>query len=333
MLRSRSAEFGSKLLEDFSQSAAELSHSLKQRARAKVVWYFDAPADVRRKHILTAYRVNHSFYESIRSLFELHNETLNVWTHILGCVFFVACLVHCASEGIEEGLPPESGRLERWPLYVFIGSALICLGNSAVYHLWGTANERWYAKLANLDYAGIVALIVGSCCPVVHFGFGPTHSQTRAMYMLGILALGVLVLVCSLSRWFDKYERTRICLFVSLGLSGVVALLHAMIAHDFSPATTSLFLGVAQMGATYLTGVSFYATHFPEVSWPKRFDIVGSSHQLWHACVLLAAFFHFQTVLALWRSSALELHALGLTERTISLTEHALGAVAATYAE
>ena len=34
--------------------------------------------------ITTGYRVEYGFWETLRSLFGLHNETGNVWTHLLG---------------------------------------------------------------------------------------------------------------------------------------------------------------------------------------------------------------------------------------------------------
>ena len=120
------------------------------------------------------------------------------------------------------------------------------------------------------------------------------------------MALGVGVLLCTLSPKFSGAAPpgARIALFIALALSGVVALLHAMVAHDYSPETTALLKGVLQMGAMYLLGVGVYATRVPESLAPRRFDIIGSSHQLWHACVVAAAYTHFGTVLALWRSSA-----------------------------
>ena len=100
--------------------------------------------------------------------------------------------------------------LERWPLYVFLGSATVCLGSSTVYHLFGTANEKWEIALRNVDYGGIVSLIVGSCAPVVHFGFGDAYPLTRLVYMLAIGALGAAVLVCSFTPWLDRHNGPRI---------------------------------------------------------------------------------------------------------------------------
>ena len=60
-----------------------------------------------------------------------------------------------------EGTPGQGGAagvecLERWPLYVFLGSATVCLGSSTVYHFFGTANEKWEIALRNVDYGDLV---------------------------------------------------------------------------------------------------------------------------------------------------------------------------------
>ena len=153
-----------------------------------------------------------------------------------------------------------------------------------------------------------VALIVGSCLPVVHYGFGDSHPTARTCYSFAIAAIGAGVTVCSLLPWFDRWVWTRVLMFISLALCGVLALLHAMVAHDYSPRTVALLTGVSEMGAMYLFGVLLYIMHVPESLVPRRWsfvtDIWGSSHQLWHACVLAAACKHFHTVLALWHATA-----------------------------
>ncbi|KAF0689131.1 Aste57867_19403 [Aphanomyces stellatus] len=40
------------------------------------------------------YRINYSLKECVLSLFEMHNETLNVWTHMIGSLIFVSLLVY-----------------------------------------------------------------------------------------------------------------------------------------------------------------------------------------------------------------------------------------------
>ncbi|KAF0682788.1 Aste57867_25087 [Aphanomyces stellatus] len=48
--------------------------------------YLDTP------YIRTGYRMNYSMSHCVASLFELHNETWNVWTHIIGSLIFMGLL-------------------------------------------------------------------------------------------------------------------------------------------------------------------------------------------------------------------------------------------------
>ena len=43
-------------------------------------------------HIRRGYRLGLSFSQCLRSMFQLHNETINVWSHLAGAILFV-CLV------------------------------------------------------------------------------------------------------------------------------------------------------------------------------------------------------------------------------------------------
>ncbi len=42
------------------------------------------------KYIETGYRIGYdTYYKSIVSLFHIHNETVNVWTHLLAAILFI----------------------------------------------------------------------------------------------------------------------------------------------------------------------------------------------------------------------------------------------------
>merc|ERR1712185_593439 len=113
-------------------------------------------------------------------------------------------------------------------------------------------------------------------------GIGPLFPYHRTIYLNVIIALGVAVISCSFTKWFDR-SFAHVLLFFALAGAGVLAILHAMFLHDFNPAVLDLLWGAMQMGATYVAGVGVYATHFPESVAPSQFlDIIGSSHQWWH---------------------------------------------------
>jgi adiponectin receptor len=35
------------------------------------------------------------------------------------------------------------------------------------------------------------------------------------------------------------------------------------------------------------TGMIVYTIHFPEKYYPKKFDLLGVSHQIWHVCAVI----------------------------------------------
>jgi len=55
----------------------------------------------------------------------------------------------------------------------------------------------------------------------------------------------------------------------------------------------------------YITGMLLYAIRWPERWIPGIFDHVGSSHQLFHTCVVLGVLVHYYAALQLfeWRAS------------------------------
>ena len=82
----------------------------------------------------------------------------------------------------------------------------------------------------------------------------------------------------------------RAGVFVSLGLSGVIPMLHTIIKNG-----AEISFGKGQihwlilMALIYIFGATFYATRFPECKWPGRFDLVFQSHQIFHVMVVIAA--------------------------------------------
>ena len=73
--------------------------------------------------------------------------------------------IHHLSEVFHEQL------ISRWPLFVFLASAIICLGSSAIFHWFSAHSEKTNDILARLDYAGISILIAGSCYPPYYYFF------------------------------------------------------------------------------------------------------------------------------------------------------------------
>jgi adiponectin receptor len=46
-------------------------------------------------------------------------------------------------------------------------------------------------------------------------------------------------------------------------------------------------------GVLYIGGAVIYMMRFPERFFPNKFDILGSSHQIFHLCIVVAALMHY----------------------------------------
>jgi adiponectin receptor len=82
-------------------------------------------------------------------------------------------------------------------------------------------------------------------------------------------------------------------MFVAMGLSAIFPVLHSIKLYGLSHMRTSIGLDwIVLQGVLYIAGAGLYASRFPERMHPGRFDIWGSSHQIFHVLVVLAASSH-----------------------------------------
>jgi adiponectin receptor len=70
-----------------------------------------------------------SFKECFASIFRLHTETVNIWTHLLGTLFFIITLIYFISR------PTSEVHIEKKLTFgAFFVGAIICLLFSTLYH-------------------------------------------------------------------------------------------------------------------------------------------------------------------------------------------------------
>ena len=91
-----------------------------------------------------------------------------------------------------------------------------------------------------------------------------------------------------------EYKWLRGVLFVVLGISCVNPFLYLTFAEDQRYFSAHSFAPWAVGGAIYIGGAFVYVMTWPEKIFPKTFDLIGSSHQVFHVCVVIAAAIHFE---------------------------------------
>ncbi|KAI9148063.1 ADIPOR-like receptor IZH2 [Paramyrothecium foliicola] len=243
--------------------------------------------------ILSGYRQSRASYmHSLRSLFYMHNESVNIWSHLVG-----AALAAAASLYLYTVVRPRyaSARPDDVAVFAcFFGGAVLCLGMSATFHTLlnhSAAVAKWGNKL---DYTGIVALIVGSYVPALYYGFF-CDPKLLTFYLGLICTLGT---GCGIVSWVEKFRtpelrHVRAMMFIGLGLSGVIPMIHGLTIYGYQGLEDRMSLSwVILHGAMYIFGAVLYAVRWPERSSPGSYDLWGNSHQIFHMFVVLAAATH-----------------------------------------
>lgn len=231
-----------------------------------------------------------------RSIFCMHTETINIWTHCIGCIVFItlAIVLNLTQPNLEE-------RLVLIPFFIGI---ILCLGFSALFHTLNCHSE-YVAKLTNqLDYCGIALLIMGSLMPWIYCSFH-CHPWLKVFYLSTTSTLGLCTVGISLSDKFGEpsYRFVRVIVFTMFALSGFVPVVHILFMDNWiiktGLGTPYFFTGVT----FYIMGGLLYTSRIPEKLAPGVFDVWFHSHQIFHILVVAAALCDYQGLIGVYQET------------------------------
>lgn len=189
-------------------------------------------------------------------------------------------------------VPPPLTHVSRWPMFVYVLSALVCTLFSTVYHLLSPMGPEIARKLLCLDFAGITVLVAGSFFPFIHYAFFCEPSWAL-FWLTGIVSLAAVVCISTFTPWFAKseYRGVRFVMFGSLAAFAVFPILHLLWKHGFASENVGAWMpGMIRMFGLYGLGGVIYTLRIPERFSPGRFDVWAHSHQIFHICVVAAAY-------------------------------------------
>ncbi|KAL3427867.1 ADIPOR-like receptor SPBC12C2.09c [Phlyctema vagabunda] len=287
-------------LDSKTENLSDAVKKVEERVEnALVVLWDDLPTWQQDNHYIhSGYRpASNSFQKSLASLGYLHNESVNIYSHLLGAILF-----SIAGTFLYTNIRPRYSSAAPADIFAFgcfFAGAAACLGMSATYHAISN-HSPMVAKFGNkLDYVGIVSLITGSFIPSIFYGFY-CHPQLQELYWTMICSLG---LGCATVSIFERFRTPawrpyRAGMFVAMGLSAVFPVLHGLELHGFQRMREGMGLTWMLLeGFLYILGAGLYAARWPERSAPGSFDIWGSSHQIFHVLVVMAAASHLYGLL------------------------------------
>ncbi|KAF1845089.1 hemolysin-III channel protein-like protein Izh2 [Cucurbitaria berberidis CBS 394.84] len=247
----------------------------------------DAPRWMRGDpYIKTGYRRQlDSVYRCVSSLLYLHNEWVNVWSHLLpGTIHSLVLAKECYHFSKRWD---EERYLDQMVVWQYIVSCILCLLFSAGYHTL-TAHSQYVAgRWLKIDYLGIILNTAAGCIASTYFGLRH-HPKLQLLYIASSVVLALILFGILLAPKADGAAMAfwRSILFAMFVASGFLPMIHACALDGTDVLGLFPLAHVIGMETCYLTGVIFYITRFPEKRYPETFDIWGSSHQVFHIVVV-----------------------------------------------
>lgn len=240
------------------------------------------------KHIRSGYRCGYTYFEALFSTLELHNESGNIWSHLLPALvlFWTLWSPHWSV------FPND----RRWIELVSVATSLVCFLASVGYHTF-MACDHHYHHWIRVDVCGIYGLLLGSQVDVFRLGF-PCHRSLVSLFIGVYSVVGLCGVSYSLKA---KTPMTR-----GLPLLGLMVIRIGVLI-------TRLLFGSANMEAWWfylsaemlsLLGGVINASRFPECLFKPKikkfdentslevglFDYWFNSHQIMHVLVAIGIF-------------------------------------------
>jgi len=250
------------------------------------------PREMRVPHVTSGYRPLYQpwiFYA--RSLFRLHNETFNVWTHLVGLVLLAVQIKYYYHTYAVDGAHV------RWTLLGHGACCSVTLFNSAVAHLLHSRSCYANFLVFMFDYIGVVSWGFGTAIlslygvsePEMYARLDPTFLTLQLVW-----TYGTYIIICMSKLWFGhdlEISSRKKMIVVSICIQGFSNMIpwFPRYVNCFASETCSLtsLNHVAAVIASFTLMTLTFVFHQPEKTWPGRFDIFGQSHQIFHVFVIL----------------------------------------------
>ncbi|OAQ61384.1 hemolysin-III family protein [Purpureocillium lilacinum] len=242
-----------RVMESISDTASKAG-----KAGRPILFSFDEmPEWFRRESnqwILHGYRpISGSAHASFCSWSYIHNESVNIYSHLIPAVFFLL-----GEWYIQQYLASKYSGVTRADFIafsIFMLTAVTCLSLSATYHTLMNHSQQVEHFCLRLDMLGVVIFILGDLVLGIYIIF----------WCEPLPLFGTLTIFMTMHPKFQgsKYRLFRALMFVATGLSGVAPLIHGLNVFGMSQMMRKALPYTLAKAGCLLSGTSFYAVSLP----------------------------------------------------------------------
>ena len=225
-----------------------------------------------------------SYSDCASSMWSLHDETINIWSHLVAACLFM----HAAVQFMARHTTAVSR--ESCAVVLYLLGATVCFSLSAIYHTF--ANHRNAGIWQRMDHFGIAAFIWASSSAFSTLCFA-RYRATQHCYMLLLTVLAVLSL-CQLgvdvTHWAE-ISWARVSTHAVFGSLASLPALHCAcnVTRPSSKAQRRLLRSFWALVALGGIGGAIYATELLEQVKSTEHSLVGTSHQAMHIFAVAGA--------------------------------------------
>ncbi|XP_034031026.1 membrane progestin receptor alpha-B [Thalassophryne amazonica] len=250
----------------------------------------DVPWVFREPHILSGYRQpDQSWRYYFLTLFQRHNETLNVWTHLLAALIILVKWQEI-SETVDFLRDPHTH-----PLFIVLLAAFTYLSCSALAHLFSAKSELSHYSFYFLDYVGVAVYQYGSA--LAHFYYAIEEDWHTRVQGIFLPAAAFLAWLSCFGCCYGKYASPQLPKFAHklfqvvpsglaycLDISPVVHRICSCYQEDCAdPVVTYHWYHVL----FFLISAYFFSYPHPESWFPGKCDFFGQGHQIFHVFLVM----------------------------------------------
>ncbi|KAH9894587.1 adiponectin receptor protein 1 [Xylariomycetidae sp. FL2044] len=274
--------------------------------RGLLSWEDILPWQRDNEFILSGYRrASFSYANSVWSILAIHNETANIWSHLLGALFFASMLYQHFQPGItsHDQLRSQDDALA---LSIYNLSVMVCFSLSTTFHTLSDHSKGMHKFGNELDHLGIVLVMWGTGVSGVHFTFS-CQTYLRNLYFTFLTATALGCGISTLQPRFRQpaFRTLRFLMYCFLSASLFAPIAHGVIVFGLGALERRMglrsFLALALIN---FTGAAVYAARVPERWFPRTFNLLGQSHNWMHVLVLTGAWVRWAGLVQVVRGRA-----------------------------
>jgi channel protein (hemolysin III family) len=190
------------------------------------------------EYIRSGYRSFYGYAETWRSIFMVHNETGNIWTHLIGflsCVFLIGYIFYNLPEGSSVG--------DMMAFTTFFMCSGLCFLFSTLFHTHYCHSRQAFMRFGCLDYAGISTMICGSACAIAYFAWycEPFVRNTWLAVLVVVSSIGIVGPL--FDAWNTRaFRKLRTLIYVLSGIISAGPVFHYLYSNwGFPPNLDSAF--------------------------------------------------------------------------------------------